>query len=832
MSSTSLSNGADGLPPRLELDVSKLHSLPSEQQDLYLLTFSADLAKQVNSLDADGVVAHQVYFKNELFKIISLASPTPTRVIRNNLERGLAGLFRIGDRKLLYETINGLLGIINAAKGEKDLNARHAAVQCLGAVYEAAGDSAITLSGVSCQSALRLLKNAQNHAGLRNSIFKALSRVVGCLGNSLDESVARDIWKLARATTSADKSFLTQIRALWCLENLVKETSYFLSPSDFESFEATIFKSIDSPSSRVRHAAASAFASALISSFSGEISKNTVQKPKKLKRVQKKESNEADPDDETQKEDSPSVKKLAKRMTLSFSEILRQISTQYARTSTSNRARAGLGVTYIRLFKGLNRNFVETNYMMIADHLLTELNAHQSITCNRYRLLTTRKFVRVILEMVIGQEILGETAQINAIKALVNHILKNYPQVIKERPEPSKYTITGALSAIASLLNSLGAAANIIAELCRDGLLQVLQHPSYTVQISTSHCLRTLALVCPQQLLPCASICMNNVSREIGLFTTPRRSPRKCVGSANGLAAVLSTAPMQPIHGSVEVNMRVLSLATDLLKSSGESELRTSSTQIQVAWILLGGLMSFGPSLVKGVAPQLLLLWKNALPKPLPKESMEQKSLLELSFLAHVRECALGCMLAFLEHNSRLLTTDMVRRLAVLLQNTTLFLNHLPSAKTTEDISQRLSPSLQLQDFSLMVRRRVLQLYTTLLNVSPAGVKESLLQPDILTLTLSLFADPEAYTSASLNSSIANSVGNFESIWEVGDNYGFGITGLIRGLRLKRMPGEQESSSPHHWLIRNGPTYRIDQAVSCIIFISTTKANLSSFRHP
>lgn len=58
-----------------ELDVKKLHALPTEQQDLYLLTFTSDLARHVDSLDADGASAHQIYIKKELFQVINLASP-------------------------------------------------------------------------------------------------------------------------------------------------------------------------------------------------------------------------------------------------------------------------------------------------------------------------------------------------------------------------------------------------------------------------------------------------------------------------------------------------------------------------------------------------------------------------------------------------------------------------------------------------------------------------------------------------------------------------------------------------------------------------------------
>ena len=307
---------------------------------------------------------------------------------------------------------------------------------------------------------------------------------------------------------------------------------------------------------------------------------------------------------------------------------------------------------------------------------------------------------------------------------------------------------------------------------------------------------------------------MNSVNRELALLAGARQSPRRCVGLANGLSAVLSTSTAQPLHGSVDVNSRVLSQATSLLKSSSNSDLRISSTQIQVAWILIGGLMTLGPNFVKIHLSQLLLLWKNALPKPLNKDNMVQRNVLELSFLAHVRECALGSILTFLEFNSRLLTLDVTKRLAAMLQNTTMFLNTLPNKKTTDDISQRLSPALQLHDFDLMVRRRVLQCYTKLVELSPAGSSEVLLQTNLLPFAVSSFADPDNYTPSSLSTSIASSAGTFESIWDVADNYGFGVTGLVKGFDIQPLPGEQDTGARHHWVTRHGPDATIDRTVS------------------
>ncbi|KAJ9425227.1 armadillo-type protein [Fusarium oxysporum] len=756
-----------------ELDLPKLQSLPAEQQDLFLLTYVSSLTKHVLDLAADDCTAQQFYLKKEIFQIINLSSPQPSRVIRNNLGKCLAHIFGIGDRKLLFETINDLIAIISSGKSKSDaeIRTKHAAIVCLGDVFASAGDSAIGLHPLACSTLLKLLKSSSNNAGIRAACLTALGKIVGMVEGSMDEVIGRDIWKQGRNHASSDKGHLVVASACRTLKTLFRHTPYFLYSSDLDKLETAISKAFDSPSVQVRQAAAECFAEALFQGHS-EGGPPEVASPKGKK---------------TKKALKPSPAPSGKRsqvLALSLTDILKNLASQYVKSTASNRIRAAIGVCYA----------CETNYLKIVESLAIDVLGHSTIANNRYRLLISRNIVDVVIQDVIGRKILGESGQISAAKSLINNVFKNYPQALAERPEPSKHTLIATLSAVSSLIQSLGSAANTFAESCRDGLLQVLQHSSYTVQVFASHCMKTLVLACPQQLLPCLSVCMNSLNRELSLLGSGRNSPRRCIGFAHGLAATLSASPARPLYGSVEINSRVLTIATNMLKSSSQAQLRVASTQIQVAWVLIGGLMSLGPNFVKIHLSQLLLLWKNALPKPLAKDNTSARSFLEVSFLTHVRECAMGSILAFLEFNSRLLTVDVSKRIAAMLQNTTAFLRTLPSKKTSDDVSQRLAPALQLQDLEMMVQRRVLQCYVKLVNLSPAGGSEALLQSNLLTLAISLFADPENYAPNSLSASIANAAATFESVWDVSDNSGFGITGLVAGPRVRKLPGQQENS--------------------------------------
>ncbi|ERS99946.1 hypothetical protein HMPREF1624_03315 [Sporothrix schenckii ATCC 58251] len=828
--------------PHPELDTMHLANLPVEQQELTLLQFAANLDAHVRVLEPDDCTAQQIYLKKEIFKILNLTTPPPSRVVRNTLGRCLAHVLGKGDRKLLFETINDLNAVIanggvkvrtaDASAGsssggisaaEASNRTKQAAVVCLGDVFGAAGDSAISLHQLTTATLMKMLKAAQNHAGLRAAVFVAFSKLVTCIGTSTDESIARDMWKQARSHASGDKGALVSVAACRCLIALVRYTTYFDTSSDFDSLSKTIFKTIDSPSPHVRRAAADCLVEAMVKGYaeavgggSGGIgggsdggggglgramSTRKAVLPKALKRQSTLPAGLQDDDDlPGSRASSPGPSRSSHNvLSLPLVDLLKTLSAHYVRLSTTNRARAALGICYGRVLQRLGEKAVELNYLKIIENLSVDLLGHANIANNRYRLLVSRRIVDTIVQDIVSRRILSEAGQIAAAKALVNDVLKNYPQVIKERPEPSKHTLVVTLGALASLVASLGSAANSFAESCRDGLLQLLPHPTYSVQVHAAACLKAFVLACPQQLLPCLSVCMNSLTRELGQLSgaggSSTHQHRRCLGFSYGLAATLSASPQRPLYGSVDINSRVLTMATNLLKTSGKLELRVASVQIQVAWILIGGLMSLGPNFVKIHLSQMLLLWKNALPKPLAKDNVASRNYLETSFLTHVRDCALGSILAFLQYNSRLLTVDVSKRIAAMLQHTTAFLRTLPPRKVTDDMSQRLTPALQLHDLDVMVQRRVLQCYLRLINMAPAGSSEALLQSNLLTLVISFFADPDNYGAGSLSASIATAAGTFETIWDVADNAGFGVTGLVSGFKVRGLPGQHEKNA-------------------------------------
>ncbi|KAK2814317.1 hypothetical protein FQN49_008226, partial [Arthroderma sp. PD_2] len=467
----------DSAPSRTELDISKLHALPSEQQDLYLLTFTSDLVQYTVTLDKETLCAQQNFIKQELFKILRLVSPVPSRVIRNGIGRCFSAVFSKGNRASLFDTVTELIGILNAGKNEVDVKTKFAAAVALGDIFAAAGDGAVGQSSATCSAILKLLKLAQNNAGLRYCVFTSVRKVIVGIGAPIDEVTARDIWKQARSAAVNDKAHNVQAASCSCLQELARTTPYFRNTNDYEYLKTTLWKVMDSPVASVRHGAAGCLAAFLVRAHSTVPilnSKPAALRPKKQLKRQPTDPVDGDILERTQ---SPSGRKADNSLSFKMGDLLSQLSSHYCKASTGNRARAAIAVCYELLLKDFGGKVVEDYYTQIADHLLSTLLNHPTVTYSRYRLLLTRKFVKHILEDVLGREMLRESSQLNAAKWLSNDILKDYPQVVQERREPSKYTLISALSALSSLIESLGSAAATIADSCREALLQVLQHP-------------------------------------------------------------------------------------------------------------------------------------------------------------------------------------------------------------------------------------------------------------------------------------------------------------------------------------------------------------------
>lgn len=257
----------------------------------------------------------------------------------------------------------------------------------------------------------------------------------------------------------------------------------------------------------------------------------------------------------------------------------------------------------------------------------------------------------------------------------------------------------------------------------------------------------------------------------------------RALGHAYGLSALVSIIPKRPLYVSYDVSAKVLDLATQLLKRAGEHEVKISGVEVEVAWTLIAALMSLGPNFVRPHLPQLLVLWRNALPKPTSKDAgpgaAAGRGPAEWVFLLHVRESALGAVLCFLKNNTALVTLDVARRISSLLSNALSFANNFVSLNVEDPTDTQLPGGgtisgrrgIGMRDREALLRRRVQQCFTALgFSSIPNQTQIVLLQGAV-----SLFASPDGYAGSSVQAAIVSSAGTFTGLWTAADGYAYGV---------------------------------------------------------
>ena len=274
---------------------------------------------------------------------------------------------------------------------------------------------------------------------------------------------------------------------------------------------------------------------------------------------------------------------------------------------------------------------------------------------------------------------------------------------------------------------------------------------------------------------------VEKLQRDLTLLASPTASPDvhlRALGYAYGLAGLLSTIPDRPLYVSYDISAKVLDMAIQVLKRAGEHDLQVAAVEVEVSWTLISSLMTLGPNFVQTYLPQLLVLWRNALPKPTSKDttSASGRNPLEWSFLLHVRESALGAILCFLRHNNPVLVSlDVARRLSSLLNNalqfTVAFLAQSNDEQLDQPVASKDGVGLTLRTRESLLRRRIYQCFSS---IGFAGITEAT-QASLLQSTITLFASADGYAGSPVQAAIASSSGSFNSIWQSTDGYAYGL---------------------------------------------------------
>ncbi|EJD52751.1 ARM repeat-containing protein [Auricularia subglabra TFB-10046 SS5] len=753
----------------LRIDESKV---TDENAEIYVLHWLSRADKAINDLGADVLKPAQASLETTLIKIATAADPYPVpgRSVRNLVGRCLVALYLKAETRSMFDTMQTFFKAASELKPAEHKDARVTALYCMGEVMRVHGAQIMSLATDIVLVCLRIAKASANTVILRYNALVCLRKVLGTASRALTDSTTKDVLKQSRGYLS-DKASPIQRAAAEVLIALYPSGDGTRTASDVESIVLLCVRSLDGADQQTRRSLARLAGHMLASTqFERAV---PVEPPKKGKKEQ---------DDDTAAPATMGIPTEGPKLIMAPHEMLLILSAQFNKAATTRKARIGIFDFYATLLLTLGPSWVEANYAIVVRHFFTEIVSTPRSTATRYEILSIRKLVGVLLRDLIGVRMLSEQGQIGAVRELSLSYVKKWPAIMPGQIAPNPLVLVIALREIAGLLQQLGSAPPPVQDALADPLLEILSHPSHSTRVAAAWALRSFCHAAPRRLARSILTALEALQNNIAALTSaaaPADIDKRTLGHAYGLAALFSVIPEKPLYVSYDLSAKVLDVAIQLLKRSGEHDIKIAGVEVEVAWTCISSLMCLGPNFVRAHLPQLMVLWRNALPKPTSKDiaSNTGRSDAEWGFLLHVRECALGAIFCFLQNNAALITLDVARRVSSLLNHALLFANAW-IAQSSEDAS---APSISVAQMDVplnvreaMLRRRIYQCYSALgFSSLTLSTTEALLQSAV-----TLFASADSYHGSAMQAAIATSSGTFSSVWLSADGYGFGVTKL------------------------------------------------------
>uniref|UniRef100_A0A8C8VM89 HEAT repeat-containing protein 5B n=1 Tax=Pelusios castaneus TaxID=367368 RepID=A0A8C8VM89_9SAUR len=597
-------------------------------------------------LVATDVKEKQKKLVEQLTGLISSSPGPPTRKL---LAKNLAALYSIGDTFTVFQTLDKCNDIIKSKDDTAAyLPTKLAAVACVGAFYEKMGRMLGSSFPETVNNLLKSLKGAESQG--RSEILMSLQKVLNGLGGAA-ASCHRDIYKNARSLLT-DRSMAVRCAVAKCLLELQNE-AVFMWTAELENVATLCFKALENSNYGVRVAVSKLLGTVMATAL---IPKQATVMRQNVKRATLEEVLEL----------------MATGFLRGGSGFLKSGGEMLKVGGSVNReVRVGVTQAYVVFVTTLGGQWLERNFATFLSRVL-DLVSHPRATQTHVEAVYSRRCVSFILRATIGS-LLGEKAQIAAAKDICQAIgkqMKAVEAVVNDTNSENKsgaadvaasqHVMVCALQELGSLVQSLNATASPLIQEPSIGLLEtvtsVLLHPSMAARLAAAWCLRCVAVALPFHLTPFLDRCAERLNNL-------KTSPEAVSGYSFAMAALLGGVHQCPL-GIPHAKGKVISIAEDLLRTAAQNS-RLSLQRTQAGWLLLGALMTLGPSVVRYHLPKMLLLWRNVFPRSL--KELEAEKARGDSFTWQVtlegRAGALCAMRSFVAHCPELLTEDVIRKL-------------------------------------------------------------------------------------------------------------------------------------------------------------------------
>uniref|UniRef100_A0A8D3EDK1 HEAT repeat-containing protein 5B n=1 Tax=Scophthalmus maximus TaxID=52904 RepID=A0A8D3EDK1_SCOMX len=710
----------------LLLNEDALAQITEAKRPVFIFEWLRFLDKVLVAANKVDVKEKQKKLVDQLTGLISSAPGPPTRKL---LAKNLATLYSIGDTFTVFQTLDKCNDIIKSKDDTPAyLPTKLAAVACVGAFYEKMGRMLGSSFPDTINNLLKALKSAESQG--RSEILLSLQKVLSGLGGAA-ASCHRDIYKNARSLLT-DRSMAVRCMVAKCLLELQNE-AVFLWTTELENMATLCFKALEGSNYGVRVAVAKLLGTVMA----------TALMPKQ----------------------AAVMRQNVKRATLE--EVLELMATGFLRggsgflksggemlkggASVSREVRVGVTQAYVVFVTTLGGQWLERNFATFLSHVL-DLVSHPRATQTHVEAVYSRRCVSFMLRATLGG-LLGEKAQIaagkeicqaiskqmRAVEAVVNDISGENKAGAAD-VSASQHVMVCALKELGSLVQSLSATASPLIQEPSIGLVEtvtsVLLHPSMAARLAAAWCLRCVAVALPYQLTPLLDRCAERINNL-------KSSPEAVSGYSFAIAALLGGVHQCPLgipHSKGKV------CTEDLLRTAAQNS-RLSLQRTQAGWLLLGALMTLGPSLVRYHLPKMLLLWRNVFPRS--QKELEAEKARGDAFTWQVtlegRAGALCAMRSFVAHCPELLTEDVIRRLMTPIECAMTMMSHVPAIIKVH--------GAHLKASAAMVRLRLYDILALLPPKTYEGSFNALLRELVAEFTLT---DNSANTTTSLLRSLCH----------------------------------------------------------------------------
>uniref|UniRef100_A0A1A9X2M8 HEAT repeat-containing protein 5A n=1 Tax=Glossina brevipalpis TaxID=37001 RepID=A0A1A9X2M8_9MUSC len=689
----------------LLLDGEAVKDLAEPKRSIFIFEWLRDLEKALLTCNRAEIKESQKKLVLQLTTQINGSPGPPTRKL---LASCLATLFSVGDTFMLFDTANTCNDILkNKDDSPSYLPTKLAAICVLGSMYEKLGRMMGRSYEETVHILLRALRNAESQT--RIEIMITLEKVCSGMGTAI-ANVHKDIYKATKHCLT-DRVMAVRVTAARCLLEMLQHAS-FLYQTELESLSALCFRAFDGSNYEVRCSVAKLLGTLLAHTQQQQEGNQKKASSLPVQAVQSKSNARCISLDETLSVFMSGFLRGGGSFLKGTGEIIKGSST------VSREIRVGVTQAYVVFVECMGNVWLERNLSTFLTHIL-DLVANPKAASSHVDAVYSRKCINFILRSVLGK-MLGEKTQISACKELL-HMIAKQMNSIDFNPENAKdsnqetlfnqHLLVCALHELSSLVQGLGTTAqNLLTDQTLstlDTICAVLIHPCAAARLASAWCMRSFCMAVPSLITPL-------IDRFLDTLERMRSSPEAIAGYSCALAAILGSVHHSPLGIPHTKGKIIFNAAEELLRSASQNS-RMSLNRTQAGWLLIGSIMTLGSSVVKGLLPRMLLLWRHSFPRS--NKELESEKARGDSFTWQVtlegRAGALSVMHSFLLNCPDLVTEDITRRLITPIESALAMLVNLsPVLKNY---------GTQLKAPAAMVR---LRLYETLSQM-PANTLES-----------------------------------------------------------------------------------------------------------